>query len=96
MNEFTKALDAVVAAYDKSNDKPAYKRLVDIEYIGTLYTTQNGTLELGDRYLDEILTKLIKDKDPFKPFAGRVRLIVEEISMSSGIPKEPEKEDEDK
>lgn len=96
MNDFTKALDAVVAAYDKSNENRAYKRLVDIEYIGTLYTTPTGTLELGDRYLDEILTKLIKGKDPFKPFAGRVRLIVDEISMSSGIPEESEKEDEEK
>lgn len=96
MNDFTKALDAVVAAYDKSNENRTYKSLVDIEYIGTLYTTPTGTLELGDRYLDEILTKLIKGKDPFKPFAGRVRLIVEEISMSSGIPEEPEKEDEAK
>lgn len=96
MNVFTKALDAVVAAYDKINENRACKRLVDIEYIGTLYTTPTGTLELGDRYLDEILTKLIKDKDPFKPFAGRVRLIVDEISMSSGIPEEPEKEDETK
>lgn len=92
MNEFTKALDAVVAAYDKS----AYKRIVDIEYIGTLCTTASGTLELGDRFMDEILTKLLKGKDAFKPFAGRVCLIVEEISMSSGIPAETEKEDEAK
>nr|DAW46048.1 MAG TPA: hypothetical protein [Ackermannviridae sp.] len=92
MNEFTKALDAVVAAYDK----PAYKRIVDIEYIGTLCTTASGTLELGDRFMDEILTKLLKGKDAFKPFAGRVRLIVDEISMSSGIPAETEKEDEAK
>ena len=92
MNEFTKALDAVVAAYDK----PEYKRIVDIEYIGTLCTTASGTLELGDRFMDEILTKLLKGKDAFKPFAGRVRLIVDEISMSSGIPAETEKEDEAK
>lgn len=96
MNGFTEALDAVMAAYDKSSKNPAYNRIVDIEYIGTLYTTPTGTLELGNRYLDEILTKLIKGKDPFKPFAGRVRLIVEEISMSSGIPEDPEKEDEEK
>lgn len=93
MNEFTKALDAVVAA---CGEKPAYKRIVDIEYIGTLCTTASGTLELGDRFMDEILTKLLKGKDAFKPFAGRVRLIVDEISMSSGIPAETEKEDEAK
>jgi hypothetical protein len=96
MNDFTKALDAVVAAYDKSSENPAYKRLVDIEYIGTLCTTSGGTLGLGDRYLDEILTKLLEGKDPFTPFAGRVLLIVEEISMSKGIPEDPEKEGEDK
>ena len=94
MNEFTKALDAIVAAY--GSETPAYKRIVDIEYIGTLCTTASGTLELGDRYLDEILTKLLKGKDAFKPFAGRVRLIVDEISMSSGIPSETEKEDDAK
>lgn len=94
MNEFTKALDAVVTAY--ASEKPAYKRIVDIEYIGTLCTTASGTLELGDRFMDEILTKLLKGKDAFKPFAGRVRLIVDEISMSSGIPAETEKEDEAK
>lgn len=94
MNEFTKALDAIVTAC--GSDKPAYKRIVDIEYIGTLCTTASGTLELGDRFMDEILTKLLKGKDAFKPFAGRVRLIVDEISMSSGIPAETEKEDEAK
>mgnify|MGYP004656202561 CR=1 FL=1 len=93
MNEFTKALDAVVTA---CGEKPAYKRIVDIEYIGTLCTTASGTLELGDRFMDEILTKMLKGKDAFKPFAGRVRLIVDEISMSSGIPAETEKEDEAK
>ena len=72
------------------------KALVNLEYIGTLCTTGHGTLGIGNRYLDEILTKLLADKDPFKPFAGRVRLIVEEFSMSRGIPEEPEKEDEDK
>lgn len=92
MNEFTKALDEAVATYDK----PTYKRIVNIEYIGTLCTTASGTLELGDRFMDEILTKLLKGKDAFKPFAGRVRLIVDEISMSSGIPSETEKEDEAK
>lgn len=96
MNEFTKALDAVVSAYDKSDENPAHKRIVNIEYVGTLCTTSSGTLELGDRYLDEVLAKLLKDKAAFKPFAGRVRLIVEEFSLSSGIPEEPEKEDEDK
>ncbi len=94
MNELTKALDAIVAAY--GSETPAYKRIVDIEYIGTLCTTASGTLELGDRFMDEILTKLLKGKDAFKPFAGRVRLIVDEISMSSGIPAETEKEDEAK
>lgn len=94
MNEFTKALDAIVAAY--GSETPAYKRIVDIEYIGTLCTTASGTLELGDRFMDEILTKLLKGKDAFKPFAGRVRLIVDEISMSSGIPAETEKEDDAK
>ncbi len=68
----------------------------DIEYIGVMYCTSCGDLNLGDRYLTNILKQLLADKAPFDSFAGRVRLIVEEISMSSDIPMETEKEDEAK
>lgn len=75
---------------------PAHKRLADIEYIGVMYCTSCGDLNLGDRYMTNILKQLLADKAPFDSFAGRVRLIVEEVSMSRGIPEAPEKEDEEK
>lgn len=96
MNEFKKSLDAVMAAFDNSGDQPVHKPIADIEYIGVMYCTSCGDLNLGDRYLTNILKQLLADKAPFDSFAGRVRLIVEEISMSSGIPMETEKEDEAK
>lgn len=93
MNEFKKSLDEVVDAFDKSGDQPAHKRIADIEYIGALSCTSCGDLELGDRYLTDILKQLLADKSPYKPFAGRVRFILEEISMSSGIPEKAEDEE---
>lgn len=96
MNEFKKSLDAVMAAFDNSGDQPAHKPIADIEYIGVMYCTSCGDLNLGDRYLTNILKQLLADKAPFDSFAGHVRLIVEEISMSSGIPMETEKEAEAK
>lgn len=94
MNEFKKSLDAVVAAFDDSGDQPVYKPIADIEYIGVMSRTSGGDLNLGDRYLTNILKQLLANKASFDSFAGRVRLIVEEISMSSGIPEFPEKEDD--
>lgn len=96
MDEFKKSIYEVVDAFDKSGNQPEHKRLADIEYIGKLYYTSCGDLNLGDRYLTNILKQLLADKAPFDTFAGRVRLIVEEISMSLGIPEDPEKEDEAK
>lgn len=94
MNELKKSLDAVVAAFDDSGDQPVHKSIADIEYIGVMSCTSCGDLNLGDRYLTDILKQLLANKAPFDSFAGRVRLIVEEISMSSGIPEFPEKEDD--
>nr|DAF94893.1 MAG TPA: hypothetical protein [Ackermannviridae sp. ctkHJ36]DAK07472.1 MAG TPA: hypothetical protein [Ackermannviridae sp.] len=81
MNEFTK----------NSGDQPVHTPIADIEYIGVMYYTPCGDLNLGDRYLTNILKQLLEDKAPFDSFAGRVRLRVDEISMSSGIPEFPEK-----
>lgn len=92
MNELKESLDAVVAAFDNSGDQPAHKPIADIEYIGVMYCTSCGDLNLGDRYLTDILKQLLADKAPFDSFAGRVRLIVEEYAQSSGIPAQPEKE----
>lgn len=94
MNELKKSLDAVMAAFDDSGDQPVNKPIADIEYIGVMSCTSGGDLNLGDRYLTNILKQLLANKAPFDSFAGRVRLIVEEISMSSGIPEFPEKEDD--
>ena len=81
-----------LAAAAKGSAIEQRKPLVNIEYIGTLSRSCSGNLELGDRYLNSILAQLLADKDPFKSFAGRVRLIVEEYAQSSGIPAQPEKE----
>lgn len=96
MDEFKKSIYEVVDGFDKNGNQPEHKRLADIEYIGKLYYTSCGDLNLGDRYLTNILKQLLADKATFDAFAGRVRLIVEEISMSHGIPEDPEKEDEAK
>ena len=99
MDEFKKSFDAAVdALYERGDQpaKPAHKRLADVQYIGVMYCTSCGDLNLGDRYMTNILKQLLADKAPFDSFAGRVRLIVEEVSMSRGIPEAPEKEDDEK
>jgi len=81
-----------LAAAAKGSADERREPLVDIDYIGVL-SYACGNLELGDRYLNGILTQLLAGKGPFQSFAGRVRLIIEEYSQSRGIPALPEKEE---
>lgn len=72
------------------NNNNVFNPLVDIDYTGIIRPT-GFSLRLGERYLSEILGQLI----PAGPsFAGRVRLIVEDYTQSTGIPEPEEKKEE--
>ena len=72
------------------NNNNIFKPLVDIDYTGIIRPTC-FSLGLGERYLSEILEQLIPGGTSF---AGRVRLIVEDYTQSTGIPEPEEKKEE--
>lgn len=74
------------------NNNNIFKPLVDIDYTGIIRPTC-FSLRLGERYLSEILEQLIPVGTSF---AGRVRLIVEDYTQSTGIPEPEEKKEETK
>lgn len=67
-----------------------FKPLVDIDCTGVIW------FGYSSMYIDGLyLNKMLSEKLPnCKNFAGRVRLIVEDYTQSSGIPELEEKKEE--
>lgn len=72
------------------NNNNIFKPLVDIDCTGVIW------FGYSSMYIDGLyLNKVLSEKLPnCKNFAGRVRLIVEDYTQSTGIPEPEEKKEE--
>ena len=72
------------------NNNNVFKPLVDIDCTGVIW------FGYSSMYIDGLyLNKVLSEKLPnCKNFAGRVRLIVEDYTQSTGIPELEEKKEE--
>nr|DAJ22028.1 MAG TPA: hypothetical protein [Ackermannviridae sp. ctjwt21] len=72
------------------NNNNVFKPLVDIDCTGVIWYGYSSM------YIDGLyLNKMLSEKLPnCKNFAGRVRLIVEDYTQSTGIPEPEEKKEE--
>lgn len=72
------------------NNNNVFKPLVDIDCTGVIWCGYSS-MYIDGLYLNEVLGKKLPN---CKNFAGRVRLIVEDYTQSTGIPEPEEKKEE--
>ncbi len=72
------------------NNNNVFKPLVDIDCTGVIWYGYSS-MYIDGLYLNKVLSEKLPN---CKNFAGRVRLIVEDYTQSTGIPEPEEKKEE--